>query len=95
MNLTYRGNAYEVPASVKSNSVTSIADSLNQSPLKLIYRGMTYDYRPRPVASPSAGIVGESTEVTLIYRGITYQRKLQSPKPCQSIPSINWRWRSA
>ncbi|HEY9729825.1 MAG TPA: hypothetical protein V6D50_25530 [Chroococcales cyanobacterium] len=43
MKLTYHGNAYEVPAPIKLSS-----DSTNQAKIKLIYRGNTYDYTPRP-----------------------------------------------
>jgi hypothetical protein len=30
--------------------------------------------------------------VTLIYRGVTHERKIQPLKPYQKPRAINWRW---
>jgi len=75
MKLNYRGNAYEVPASIHSGS-----NSTNQPQQKLIYRGQIYDYTPRPVAVPEAFDPYAPT-VTIIYRGVTFERQIRSPKP--------------
>jgi Domain of unknown function (DUF4278) len=86
MKLKYRGNSCESfpPTQIDSNIT-------NQPKIKLIYRGNTFDYIPRPE------IVSEENEtdlptVTLIYRGNTYVRKLHPPKPYQKPRAINWRW---
>jgi hypothetical protein len=89
MILTYRGNTYKAPTSVQPN-----ADSTIQPKLKLIYRGSTYDYNPRPVAMPDA-VTTEGSTVTLIYRGMTYERQLASYKPPQQPSAINWRYKFA
>lgn len=86
MKLTYRGNAYEVHPPIQLGS-----DSTNQPKIKLIYRGSTYDYTPRPVVVSEAVEPDEPT-VTLIYRGNTYERKLQPSKPYQKPRGINWRY---
>lgn len=72
MKLTYRGNSYEVPALIQFGF-----NSTEQPKIKLVYRGNTLDYIPRPL------VIGESDRtdcsmVNLIYRGNSYERKLQS-----------------
>lgn len=87
MKLNYRGNAYNVPAWIHSNS-----DSTDQPKQKLIYRGLVYDYTPRPAATPEAFDPNTLT-VTLIYRGVTFERQIRSPKPYQTPRAMNWRYR--
>lgn len=87
MTLTYRGNTYETPAPIQLGS-----DSTDRLPIKLIYRGHTYYYIPRPVIS-FAEIETDEPTITLIYRGSTYKRKLRATKPYQKPRAINWRWR--
>ncbi len=70
--LTYRGNSYEVPAPILVDS-----NSTTQPKIKLIYRGNTFDYTPRPVVI-SEEIKTDCSTVTLIYRGKIYERKLRS-----------------
>lgn len=86
MKLTYRGNSCETSSPIQLSS-----DSKDQSKLKLIYRGSTFDYTPRPLVV-SEKMETEGPTVTLIYRGNTYERKLQPPKPYQKPRAINWRW---
>ncbi|WP_019498028.1 DUF4278 domain-containing protein [Pseudanabaena sp. PCC 6802] len=86
MKLTYRGISYEVSAPIQPNSVPK-----EQPKFKLIYRGNTFDYTPRPMVVPEAEETDWST-VTLIYRGNTYERRLPPPKPYQKPRAINWRW---
>lgn len=66
-------------------------DGRERSQHKLIYRGNTFDYIPRPVVV-SAEEQTDWQTVTLIYRGNTYERKLPPPKPYQKPHAINWRW---
>ena len=87
MKLTYRGNAYEVPASIHSR-----ADATNQPKQKLIYRGQTHDYIPHSVVVSEA-FDPDAPTVTLSYRGITFERQIRSPKPYQAPRAINWRYR--
>lgn len=87
MKLTYRSNAYEVPASIHSGS-----DSTNQPKQKLIYRGQIHDYMSPPARVPEALDPGAST-VTLIYRGVRFEHQIRSPKPYQTSRAINWRYR--
>ena len=87
MKLTFRGNSYEVPAPIQLGS-----DSTERLKIKLIYRGNTFDYTPRPVVV-SEEVERDGPTVTLIYRGNTYERKLQPPKPYQKPRAINWRWK--
>jgi homogentisate 1,2-dioxygenase len=86
MKLTFRGHAYEAPAPIQLGSV-----SIDQPQIKLIYRGHTYDYTPRPVVVSEVVETDEPT-VTLIYRGNIYERNLQAPKAYQKPRAINWRW---
>jgi Domain of unknown function (DUF4278) len=86
MKLTYRGNAYEIPAPIQPGS-----DSTDRPQIKLIYRGHTYYTTPRHVVVSEEDKTDWQT-VTLIYRGNTYERKLQSPKPDRKPRAINWRW---
>jgi hypothetical protein len=86
MNLTYRGTSYEVPAPTQPS-----LESTDQPKIKLIYRGNTFDYIPRPA------MISEEDEtdwpiVTLRYRGTTYERKIKPPAPYQKPRAINWRW---
>jgi Domain of unknown function (DUF4278) len=86
MKLTYRGNAYEVPAPIQPSSSPT-----DQPKIKLMYRGNTYDYTPRSIVVSEADTTDWPT-VTLIYRGDTYQRKVQPSQPYQKPRAINWRW---
>jgi hypothetical protein len=91
MRLIYRGNSFEVdvpmpkfPAYVQHNS-----NSANQPKVKLIYRGLTFDYVPPPVKVPEVDSTDWVT-VTLIYRGNVFMRKIQPLQPYQvksSLPS--------
>ncbi len=86
MKLTYRNASYEVFAPTQL-----VSGSTDKPKIKLIYRGHTYDYTPRPVAV-SKEIETDGSTVTLIYRGNTYEHKLQPLKPYQKSRAINWRW---
>lgn len=86
MRLTYRGNAYEVLASIHSTS-----NSENQPKQKLMYRGQTYDYTPPAVVSESFAL--DALTVTLIYRGVTFERQIRSLKPYQMPRATSWRYR--
>jgi hypothetical protein len=87
MKLSFRGQTYAFPAPSQLD-----ATSTNQPKIKLIYRGHTYNYTPRPVGI-SVAIVTDEPTVTLIYRGNTYERNLQAPKAYQKPRAINWRWK--
>jgi hypothetical protein len=89
MKLTFRGNSYEVPAPIGLSS-----DSTERPKIKLIYRGNTFYYTPRPVVV-SEEVETDAPTVTLIYRGNTYERKIRPPKPYQKPRAINWRWQRA
>jgi hypothetical protein len=56
---------------------------------KLIYRGNIFYQMPRPVAKL---VKLNGAIVTLICRGNTYQRQMQSPQPYRKPVAINWRW---
>lgn len=86
MKLTYRGQIYEVPAPIQLAPA-----AVDQPKIKLIYRGHTCDYVPRPIVVPEASGT-ESKTVTLIYRGNTYKRNLQPLQPYKQPCAINWRW---
>lgn len=86
MKLNYRGNAYNIPASIHFDS-----DSADHPKQKLTYRGLVYDYTPRPAAVPEA-FDPDAPTVTLIYRGVTFDRQLRSPKPYQMPRAMNWRY---
>ena len=70
MKLTYRGNSYEVPAPISLDY-----DFTEQSKIKLIYRGNTLDYIPRPVVSWELDKTDCPT-MNLIYRGNNYELTL-------------------
>lgn len=80
MKLTYRGQAYETSAQPQAHIPASS---------KLIYRGHTYSYSPRPVVPEAAN----GPTVTLIYRGATYERSLPA-RPYQTPRAINWRYQT-
>lgn len=86
MNFTYRGQPYQI-----STSTQSSPDSVYQPKDKLIYRGQVYYTAPRS-AVVSRAAKGDEPTVTLTYRGITYQRTLQSPQPYQQPHAVNWRY---
>jgi hypothetical protein len=86
MKLTFRGNFYETSAPIQL-----VSDATDQPKLKLIYRGSTFDYIPRPVVVSEEVETDGATEA-LIYRGNTYERRLQPLKPYQKPQTINWRW---
>lgn len=89
MKLTFRGNSYETSAPIQLAS-----DSTVQPNLKLTYRGCTFDYTPRSLVV-SEEVETDGATATLIYRGNTYERKLQPSKPYQKPQAINWRWKRA
>lgn len=68
MKLNYRGNAYEVPASIHSDS-----DSEHQPTQKLTYRGQISDYTPPPATVPEA-LDPDASAVTLSYRGVKFKQ---------------------
>jgi Domain of unknown function (DUF4278) len=86
MKLAYRGNSYEVFAPAPIGSA-----SPDQPKNKLICRGNTFHYSPRPEVV-SEGDKTDWATITLIYRGNAYQRKIQPPQPYQKPRAINWRW---
>lgn len=90
MQLTYRGNTYQASTPVQSSSDSKI----EEPKFKLIYRGSTYNYNPPPARVPEA-IQAEGSTVTLIYRGMTYQRKLAPYNPSQKPMATNWRYSCA
>jgi hypothetical protein len=83
MTLTYRGISDKVSTSIQPDS-----NSIDQPKIKLFYRGNTFDYIPRPEVGPEE----DWPTVTLMYRGVTYERKIQPPKPYQKPRAMNWRW---
>jgi Domain of unknown function (DUF4278) len=87
MKLTYRNTSYEVSAPIQPKS-----NAKDQPKIKLFYRSNTFDYNPPPVVTSEEDQTDWPT-VTLIYRGTTYQRKIQPPKPYQKPRAINWRWK--
>lgn len=86
MKLADRIVSNELSAPVQPSS-----DSIDQTTIKLFYRGNTFDYIPRPEII-SEEDEADSPTVTLIYRGNTFVRKLHPPKPYQKPRAINWRW---
>ncbi|NEQ54801.1 MAG: DUF4278 domain-containing protein [Leptolyngbya sp. SIO3F4] len=80
MQLTYRGNTYNMTAPIQSDSVVNA-----QSNIKLTYRGQQYNYTP-PIALSDASA---SQVVTLTYRGNTYTLKLQPIQCIQESHAIN------
>jgi hypothetical protein len=82
MQLTYRGNSYKNFERIASNS-----DSTYRLPIKLIYRGQNYYYNPRSEEVNTGG-----PNVTLIYRGSTYERHIPMPKPARTPVAIKWFW---
>jgi Domain of unknown function (DUF4278) len=83
MKLTYRGSAYEIPASIQLGS-----DSMDQPKIKLIYRGHIYYITPCSVVVPEAVKTDEPT-VTLVYRGSIYERKPQCSKFHPNLRATN------
>lgn len=71
MQLTYRGNTYNMTAPIQSDSVIK-----NQPKIKLTYRGQQYDYTP-PIEQCST-VLSVSQVAALTYRGNTYQHPLPS-----------------
>jgi hypothetical protein len=64
-------------------------NSAQQLKTKLIYRGNIFYQMPRPIAKL---VKRDGAIVTLICRGNTYQRQMQSPQPYRKPFVINWRW---
>jgi hypothetical protein len=83
MKRTYRGISYEVSAPVRHSS-----DPVDNPQIKLFYQGNVFDYIPRPVRIAQEWW----PTVTLIYRGVSYERKIPPLKPYQKPRAINWRW---
>lgn len=89
MKLPFRLNLSEVPAPIQ------LASDSTAHQMKLIYRGNTFYYIPRPVVVSGKVETEDESTVTLIYRGNTYERKLKPLKPYQEPRAINWRWNRA
>lgn len=87
--LTFDGNSYTIPTPKQINSNTTA-----QSQIKLIYRGEIFYTNPRPLPVRVADDPKAPT-ITLHYRGVTYQRKLRTPKPQLQPVALNWRWQIA
>jgi hypothetical protein len=88
MKLKDRGNAYEIPTSIHSDS-----DREHQPKQQLIYRGSIYKYTPRPAMVREA-LDPKAPTVALIYRGVTFERQIRSLKPDRVPRIINWRYRT-
>jgi hypothetical protein len=69
--------------------MTSISQSQHKT--KLIYRGNIFYRDAQPIIPPKTNELG-GLAITLIYRGNTYKRILNPPKPYQKPRTINWRW---
>jgi hypothetical protein len=67
------------------------SDTLNHPKTQLIYRGNTYNYTP-PLMAICTEDKTDWPTVTLTYRGTSYERKIQPPKPYRKPRAINWRW---
>mgnify|MGYP002777053077 FL=1 len=89
MKLLYRGIPYEV--SNNNQSAPSSCDTTPQNKVRLIYRGLTYEYEPQARLSSEA-LPSDAPTVTLMYRGQAYQRKLFPVQPYQQPRALNWRW---
>jgi Domain of unknown function (DUF4278) len=89
MRLNFRGHSYEIPAPIQADS-----DSTDHSNLKLIYRGLTYNYIPRSTTVSEAVKPDEPT-VSLIYRGNLYKRNFSFPNSLQQPRVINWRYQTS
>jgi hypothetical protein len=84
MTRIYRGISHEV-----STPIRHYSDPVDNNPqIKLFYRGNVFDYIPRPMQIAQKWW----PTVTFIYRGVTYERKVQPPKLYQKPRAINWRW---
>ncbi len=73
-----------------STPIQAYSHSVDIPPVKLFcrVRGNVCDYIPRPKK-----IVQKWwPTVTLIYRGVSYERKITPLKPYQKPRVINWRW---
>ncbi|MEM7065216.1 MAG: DUF4278 domain-containing protein [Cyanobacteria bacterium P01_B01_bin.77] len=77
MQLTYRGNTYEMPAPIQITPVVN-----DQSKIKLTYRGQQYDYTPA-IERPKT-VASMDRVVTLTYRGNAYQHLLHSVSLAQA-----------
>jgi hypothetical protein len=83
MTRTDHGISYKVSAPVQAYSIP-----VDTPKIKLFYRGSVFDYIPRPM------VIAQEwwPTVTLIYRGVTYERKIRPFKLYQKPRAINWRW---
>jgi hypothetical protein len=83
MTRIYRDISYEVSAPTQDYFTP-----VDNPQIKLFNRGNAYDYIPRPV------LIAQKwwPTATLIYRGVTHERKIQPLKPYQKPRAINWRW---
>ena len=77
MKLTYRGNFYQVSASIQLDF-----NSIEQPKIKLVYRGNAIDYISCLAIWKSDKT--DSSTMNLIYRGNSYERKLQTATQAQS-----------
>jgi hypothetical protein len=73
MNLTYRGQPYKISPFIRFSS-----GFVDQSKIKLIYRGQTYNPTSRSILVSKTVRPNQPT-VTLTYRGVTHDRTFQSP----------------
>ena len=85
MTRIYSGTSNAASAPIQAYSAP--VDNLK---IKLFCRGHVnaYDYIPRPI------LIAQKwwPTVTLIYRGVTHERKIQPLKPYQKPRALNWRW---
>jgi Domain of unknown function (DUF4278) len=60
--------------------------------MRLIYRGLTFNFNPMPTVMAAITAPGAITR-TLIYRGFTYLFTPAAPRPTRLPRAINWRYR--
>jgi hypothetical protein len=87
MKLNYRNTSFE-----GSNPIQLDSKATERPRIKLIYRGIIYNYTPPPVVTSKEDKTNWPT-ATLIYRGTTYNRKIQPSRLYQKPRTINWRWK--
>jgi hypothetical protein len=86
MKLTLDHNSAADPTQIELGG-----DATDRSKLRL--RGSKFFYTPRPIVVAKVDLT-EWSSVTLIYRGNTYERKLQPPQPYRQPRTLNWRWQT-
>lgn len=73
-------------------------NSLNK-PIKLIYRGLTFEYTPQPIPTQSNMTLINSqncdkNKVKLIYRGLTFEYTPPPVQPYRKPTVLNWRFQA-